>query len=104
MTAGHQRGANRLQVIGQIDHADLAARRHDGADRKIAEAHDARDHFLFAGFEHAGILGFDDEGADFILADFLAGLAAVAEQPQQCLAGAIESQTAGNEIVASIVM
>jgi hypothetical protein len=47
--------------FGQVDHAHLATRRHDGTDGKIAEAHDARDHFLFAGFEHAGILRFDNE-------------------------------------------
>ena len=66
-------------VSVEIDHAHLATRRHDGTDGKIAEAHDARDHFLFAGLEHAGILGFDDQGADFILADFLAGRAAMTQ-------------------------
>ncbi len=90
MAAGRQRRADRFGRVGEIDHAHLAARRHDGADWKIAEAHDAGDHFLFTGLEHAGILGFDDQGTDFILADLLAGLAALTQQPQQCLAGAIE--------------
>ena len=95
VAAGGQRGSDGLQAVGQIDHAHLAARCHDGTDRKIAEAHDARDHLLFTGFEHAGILGFDHEGTDFILADFLSGRAAVTEHPQQGLARSIEKPDGG---------
>jgi hypothetical protein len=60
--------------------------------------------FLFAGFEHAGILRFDNRGAISSSLTFSLGLAALAQQPQQCLPDRSSSQTAGNEIVASIVM
>ena len=79
MAAGDEHGSDVLQGVGQIDHDHLATRCHDGTNGKVAEAHDARDHFLFTGFEHTGILGFDHEGADFILADFLSGRAAVTQ-------------------------
>ena len=55
--------------IGEVDHADLVARRHHGADREIAEPHHARDHLLLAGLEHAGMFGLDHQRADFVLAD-----------------------------------
>ena len=90
--------------VGQIDHAHFAARRHDGTDGQIAEAHDARDHFLFTGLEHAGILGFDHEGTDFILADLFAGLAALTEQITMPCPIDREATRAGDETFASIIM
>ena len=68
----------------------LVPRRHHGADRQVAEPHHAGDHFLFAGLQHAGVLRLDHEGADFLFADFFLRLAALAEQPEQHLAGAVQ--------------
>ncbi len=82
--------ADRVQVVAQVDHVDLAPRRHHRAHRPVAEPHHARDHFPLAGLEHAGVLGFDDQRADFVLGDPLFLLAAVAEQPQQGPAGQVE--------------
>ena len=73
-----------------VDHAHFVPRRHHGADRQVAKPHHARDHFLFAGLQHAGIFGFDDEGADLLLADLFFGIAPVTEQPEQRLARAIQ--------------
>ena len=90
MVAGAKRLADRRDGIGEVDHVDLAARRHHCADRPVAEAHHAGDHFLLAGFEHAGIFGFHDQRADFILGHGLGGFAALAEQIKHCLAGRIQ--------------
>jgi hypothetical protein len=76
--------------IADVDHAHFMPRRHHRADRQVAKPHHARDHFLFARLQHAGIFGLDDEGADLVFADLLFRLAPVTEQPQQRLARAIQ--------------
>ena len=85
-----ERGKDLGIGIGEVDLADLVPRRHHGADRQIAKPHDARDHLLFAGLQHAGAFSFHDKRPDFILADLAFGFAALAEDPQQHFAGAIE--------------
>jgi len=90
MRAGPERQTDRFVRLREIDHGDLVTRRHHRADGQIAQPHHARDHLLFAGLQHAGILGLDHERVDFLLAHLLLSLAALAEHPQQRLAGAIE--------------
>ena len=91
--------------IGKVDHADLVPRRHHGADREVAKPHHAGDHFLFAGLQHAGILGFHDQRADFVLADLAPRLrrdgraATAAPLPERS-----SSHTSGSEIFASSVI
>ncbi len=86
-----EREPDRLRRLREIDHADLVTRRHHSTDRQVAEPHHTRDHFLLARLQHAGVFRLDDERADFILAHFLLGVAALAEQPEQRLAGTIEN-------------
>ena len=83
---------NGLRRIVQIDLVDLRARRHDRADRPVAEPHDARDHLFLARLQHARVLGFADEVMDLVLRDLLLGLAAAAEQREDQLAGEIEQE------------
>lgn len=91
MRALLERKADGFGRLGQIDHRHFMPRRHDRADGKIAKAHHARDHLLLAGFEHACVFRLHDQCVDFFFANFLFGVAALTEQPEQALAGAIEN-------------
>ena len=82
-------------VIGEIDHVDVVARRHDGADRTVAQAHDAGDHRALLAFDHAGGLGFGNQHLDFFLGDLRLRGAALAEKGEHETSRYIEEPDEG---------
>ena len=79
-----------LGRLGEVDHLDVEARGHQAARRTVGEAHDARDHRLFLGLEHALALGLGDDRLDLFVGDAILAGPCAAEQRQHQAARLVE--------------
>jgi len=66
------------------------ARCHHGADRTIAQPHDAGDHGTLAGLDNARRLGFRHQTPDFFIGDAMLGLRPISESPEDGTPGNIQ--------------
>jgi hypothetical protein len=79
MNTLHDCPADVVWIAGEIDHVDLAARRHDRSNGAIAEPHDARDHRALARFDDTGGFSFRHQASDLFIGDPVLGRRPVSE-------------------------